>query len=124
MTLVKSMAKTIDRRNNTPERLQQRKTALLLRMRVPAQAVRASFVRQFLTCGKRNCRCRHGAKHGPFFYLVRCDAAGRVRKFLLKTPAQRQTARTAIAAHRKFQRQLAELSEINAELLRRGIAEA
>ena len=45
---------------------------------------------------------------------------GRVRKFLLKTPAQRQQARAGIAAHLELQRQLAELSELNTELLRRG----
>ena len=72
------------------------------------------------TCGKANCRCRRGFKHGPFFYLVQCLGTGRVRKFLLKTPAQRKQARTGIAAHLKLQRQLAELSEINTELLRRG----
>lgn len=42
-----------------------------------------------------------------------------MRKFLLKTPEQRRQARVGIAAHLKYQRQLAELSEINTELLRR-----
>jgi len=44
-----------------------------------------------------------------------------VRKFLLKTPAQRKQARAGIAAHLKLQRRLAALSEINTELLRRGV---
>jgi hypothetical protein len=41
-------------------------------------------------------------------------------KFLLKTPSQRQTAQAGIAHFRQFQEQVEELSQINAELLRRG----
>ncbi|MEI6076928.1 MAG: DUF6788 family protein [Verrucomicrobiota bacterium] len=100
--------------------LQQRKAALLSGCQLSPGLVRASYVRQYLTCGKKNCRCRRGFKHGPFYYLVQCLGTGKVRKFLLKTPAQRQQARAGIAAHLKFQRRLAELSEINTELLRRA----
>jgi hypothetical protein len=82
--------------------------------------LRASYVKQYLTCGKKNCQCQRGFKHGPFYYLVQCLGTGRVRKFLLKTATQRKQARAGIAAHLKLQRQLAELSEINTELLRRG----
>jgi len=101
--------------------LQQRKAALLSGLRLSPDLVRASYVRQYLTCGKKNCCCRRGLKHGPFFYLVQCLGIGQVRKFLLKTPAQRKKARAGIAAHLKLQRRLAELSEINTELLRRGV---
>jgi hypothetical protein len=94
---------------------------LLTQFDPPTGLLRASYVRQYLTCGKKNCRCRRGFKHGPFFYLVQClGRPGRVRKFLLKTPAQRRQARAGIAIHLKFRRRLAELSEINTELLRRG----
>jgi len=100
--------------------LRQHKSALLARLRPSPHVLRASYVKQYLTCGKPNCRCHRGYKHGPFYYLVQCLGTGRVRKFLLKTPAQRNQARTGIAAHLKMHRQLAELSEINTELLRRG----
>jgi hypothetical protein len=100
--------------------LQKRKAALLSGLHLSPDLVRASYVRQYLTCGKKNCRCRRGLKHGPFFYLVQCLGTGKVRKFLLKTPAQRKQARVGIAAHLKLQRRLAELSEINTEILRRG----
>ena len=100
--------------------LRKQKTALLATFRPPTHLLRASYVRQFLTCGKKNCRCQRGFKHGPFYYLVQCLGTGQMRKFLLKTPEQRRQARAGIAAHLKYQRQLAELSEINTELLRRG----
>jgi hypothetical protein len=113
------MAKTLNLREKSLSALQKQKAALLERASVPLDFVRASYVKQYLTCGKTNCRCRRGFKHGPFFYLAQCLGTGRVRKFLLKTVDQRKQARAGIAAHLKFQRQLAELSEINTELLRR-----
>jgi hypothetical protein len=114
------MAKTVDPRKHTIEDLQKRKQTLLKQIFIPPNFVRASYVKQYLTCGKNNCRCRHGFKHGPFYYLVQCLGTCRVRKFLLKTREQQKQARTGIATHLIFQRQLAELSEINTELLRRG----
>jgi hypothetical protein len=114
------MAKTVDSRKHTVEALHKRKQALLKQIFIPPDFVRASYVKQYLTCGKTNCRCRRGFKHGPFYYLVQCLGTGQVRKFLLKTPEQRRQARAGITAHLKYQRQLAELSEINTELLRRG----
>lgn len=112
------MAKTI--RQKTTAALLKRKVVLLAQLDPPADSMRASYVRQYLTCGKRNCRCQRGHKHGPFYYLVQCLGTGRVRKFLLKTPEQRKQARMSIAAYQNHQRRLAELSEINTELLRRG----
>ena len=114
------MVKTEKARRPATDVLRKRKAALLSRIQVPPDQLRASFVSQYLKCGKMNCRCQRGFKHGPFYYLVQCLGPGQVRKFLLKTPAQRKQARAGIAAHLKWQRQLAELSEINTELLRRG----
>jgi hypothetical protein len=114
------MVKTPDLRQVSAAGLQKRKAALLQSLPPLPGLLRASFVTQYLTCGKKNCRCRRGFKHGPFYYLVQCLGTGRVRKFLLKTAAQRKQARAGIAAHLQWQRRLAELSEINTELLRRG----
>jgi hypothetical protein len=44
---------------------------------------------------------------------------GRINKFLLKTAAQQQAAKDGIEGYRQLQEQLEELSQINAELLRR-----
>ena len=100
--------------------LQKRKAALVSTLVVPTHLVRASFVKQYLTCGKKNCRCRRGFKHGPFYYLVQCLDSRKVGKFLLKSAGQKADARTAIAAHTYFYEKLEELSQINTELLRRG----
>ena len=78
---------------------------------------------RFSRCGKANCHCHQGGdKHGPFYYLTQCLAVGKINKFLLKTPAQRQAAQAGIDRFHQFQEQVEELSQINAELLRRGEA--
>jgi hypothetical protein len=49
-------------------------------------------------------------------------APGRVLKFLLKTDAQQQQGRKGVQAYQQLWEGLEELSQINAELLRRGEA--
>ena len=100
--------------------LRQRKRFLLSQIQIRSDSLRASLVERFSRCGKANCHCHHGGnKHGPFYYLTQCLAVGRINKFLLKTDAQQQAARTATEHYRRLQEQLEELSQINAELLRR-----
>jgi hypothetical protein len=100
--------------------LRQRKRWLLARVKIRPDALRASLVERFSPCGKANCRCHHGGeKHGPFYYLTQCLAAGKINKFLLKAAAQQQAARDAIEHYRQLQELLEEISQINAELLRR-----
>lgn len=100
--------------------LRQRKRFLLSQLKIRPDSLRASLVERFSRCGKANCHCHHGGdKHGPFYYLTQCLAVGRVNKFLLKSATQQQSARAAIEHYRQLQEQLEELSQINAELLRR-----
>ena len=100
--------------------LRQRKRFLLSQLKIWPDGLRASLVERFSRCGKANCRCHHGGdKHGPFYYLTQCLAVGKVNKFLLKSAAQQQAARRAIDHYRQLQELLEELSQINAELLRR-----
>ncbi|HZM02204.1 MAG TPA: DUF6788 family protein [Candidatus Saccharimonadales bacterium] len=115
------MAKKFNLKTTSDLDLKQRKSRLLATMHIPSNAIRASKVRQFLTCGKKNCRCHEGRKHGPFHYLVQCMGVGSIRKFLLKTPAQREQAAVCIATYNEFQEQVEELSQLNTELLRRGL---
>lgn len=114
------MAKISDLKSIATSNLLRRKALLLRDAVIPADLIRASYVSQYLTCGKPNCRCRKGHKHGPFRYLVQCLSKGTVRKFLLKTAEHTERAEAAIAAYAKLQARLNELSTINTELLRRG----
>ncbi|NOS71118.1 MAG: hypothetical protein HOP33_14455 [Verrucomicrobia bacterium] len=114
------MAKIFRMQKLSTRWLEKRKVILLEVLCPPPDAIRASYVQQFLTCGKRNCRCQRGHKHGPFHYLVQCVSTGNVTKFLLKTPQTRKQARAGIAAYTEFQERLEELSQLNTELLRRS----
>lgn len=100
--------------------LRQRRRFLLSQIKILPNCLRASLVERFSRCGKSNCHCHHGGdKHGPFYYLTQCLAVGKINKFLLKTPAQQQAAKDGIQSYRQLQEQIEELSQINAELLRR-----
>jgi hypothetical protein len=115
------MAKIHDLARKSTLALRQRKRRLLAQFRPDPDGLRASLVERFSRCGKANCHCqRDGPKHGPFYYLTQCLAVGKINKFLLKTPAQQQAAKAGIAHFRSLQERMEELSQINAELLRRN----
>ncbi|MBM3837328.1 MAG: hypothetical protein FJ398_05070 [Verrucomicrobia bacterium] len=114
------MAKIFNFRRTSTLALRQRKAALWRGLDVPADFLRASYVQRFTTCGKSNCVCAQGQKHGPFYYLASGLAQGHVLKFLLKTPAQQGSAQHGVTAYQQLWEGLEELSQINAELLRRG----
>lgn len=113
------MAKIYTFRRTLTLVLRQRRAFLLRQMTPPSDLLRASYVERFTTCGKPNCICRQGQRHGPFFYLVANLGPGHILKFLLKTPAQQQAAAHGVAAYQQHWERLEELSQINAELLRR-----
>ena len=114
------MARVYSLQRKSTLALRQRKAALRRGLALPPHAIRASVVERFGTCGKPNCACHHGQKHGPYYYLTQCLAPGQVQKFLLKSSAAQQTARAATAAFNRFYDGLEELSQINTELFRRG----
>jgi hypothetical protein len=114
------MARIFELQRKSTLALRLRKSALLRQLHLPPDVLRASYVEQFLTCGKAGCPCHQGQKHGPYYYLTLCLAAGHIRKFLLKAPEQRRQAQAGTAAYARFMEGLEELSQINAELLRRG----
>ncbi len=102
--------------------LRQRKAHLLRTLAVPPEAIHASFLERFLKCGRANCHCHQGQKHGPFFYLSRCLAQRQMRTLLLKEPAHIRQGRQCVEAYQKLLESLDQLSWINWELLRRGEA--
>ena len=115
------MAKIHELARKSTLALRQRKRRLLAQFAPAPDGLRASLVERFSRCGKANCHCRRdGPKHGPFYYLTQCLAVGKINKFLLKTPAQQQAAQAGIAHFRSLQERMEELSQINAELLRRS----
>lgn len=114
------MAKVFRLRRKSVLALRQRKRFLLRSLKIQPDFIRGSFVERYGTCGKANCACRRGKKHGPFYYLTQCLAVGNVQKFLLKDEKRRNEAKIGTDHYKQFLELLEELSQINAELLRRG----
>lgn len=114
------MAKIYHLRRRPTLALRQRRDRLLRSLKLPPDLLRASFVERFTTCGKPNCCCARGQRHGPFYYLAAGLQAGQVRKFLLKSPEQQALARHGVEAYQAFWEGMEELSQINGELLRRN----
>lgn len=102
--------------------LRQRQAKLWRSLQPPVSFIHASLLKRFLKCGRPNCHCRQGQKHGPFFYLNRSLGRGRMFSLLLKSPAQVAQARLSVEAYRQLLDTLDQLSWINLELLRRGTA--
>ena len=114
------VAKICHLRRTSTLALRQRKASLLRHLSVPPDLLRASCVERFTTCGKLNCRCASGQKHGPFYYLVANLGPQHLLKWLLKTPERQAVARAGVAGCQAHWEGLEELSQINLELLRRG----
>jgi hypothetical protein len=114
------VAKIYPLRRTSTLALRQRKAALLRRLVVPPDLLRASYVQRFTTCGKPNCACARGQRHGPFYYLTANLGPGHIVKRLLKSPADQQAAQHGVQGYQAHWEQLEELSQINTELLRRG----
>ena len=117
--LTYNMSKTELQRLSTLA-LRQRKAHLLRSLKLPPDVIHASFLERFLKCGRPNCHCRQGEKHGPFFYLSRCLAKRQMHTLLLKGQAQILQARRSVEAYQKALQAVDQLSEINWELVRRG----
>jgi hypothetical protein len=82
------------------------------------ELLRGAPLTQGRRCGKPGCRCTRGELHGPYIYLSLGRAAGRGR--LLYVPgALLAVVRRRVEASARIETALAEISEINAELLRR-----
>jgi hypothetical protein len=83
------------------------------------ETLRGAALTQGRRCGKPGCRCARGELHGPYTYLSLGRERGRSR--LLYVPATLvEAVRRRVEASARVEVALSEISEINAELLRRG----
>jgi hypothetical protein len=81
--------------------------------------LRGSLSERYLTCGKPDCRCARGERHGPIWYLsVSLDQTH--RRGTTVPAAQLPEVRRGIESYHRVKEHLEKISEINRELLRRG----
>ena len=82
------------------------------------EILRGSLMERYLTCGKPNCRCARGERHGPVWYLsVTLDQAHRTGSTV--PSSQVEQVRRWIENDHRLKERLEKISEINRELLRR-----
>ena len=97
----------------------RKRRAGLTRLLPPLDDIlRGSLTERYLTCGKPDCRCARGKRHGPVWYLsVSLDQSH--RKGTTVPWAQLAQVRRGIESYHRVKEHLEKISEINRELLRR-----
>jgi len=99
--------------------LQNRREGLLKLLPPLREILRGSLTERFLTCGKPDCRCARGERHGPIWYLsVSLDQSHRMGA----TVPSHQIAqvRRGIQSYHRVKEHLEKICNINRELLRRA----
>ena len=81
------------------------------------KVIRATLREIYAPCGKRNCRCKKGFLHGPYYYLA-VRTKGKTKMYYLPNPVLGKKAREGIAQYNKLWSLLCKISEINIRLLR------
>ena len=79
------------------------------------ESVRGSLMAQYKSCGRANCRCSKGSKHGPFFYHVWYVRGRRHKRYVRKADLE-QTKAGIEALRAQMQKRQEEVAEIKAIL--------
>ena len=83
------------------------------------EILRGSLMERYLTCGKPDCKCARGERHGPVWYLsVSLDQAKRTGSTV--PSHQVEQVRRWIENYHHVKERLDKISDINRELLRRA----
>lgn len=102
-------------------KLLARRQLLAGRLSEPERTLRGVLLREGKRCSSAGCHCQRGEPHGPYTYLA-IYTDGRSRTIYVPAAAQ-----TAAAAHlevtQRNEQLLADISQINLELLRRRALE-
>ena len=107
-----------DLRKLSVAQLRARRRRLSTALHNSETTVLGSLVTQGRRCGREGCRCAEGELHGPYVYITLRKPRG--RSGLLYVPAElAELVRERIELTAQLQATLAEISEINLELLSR-----
>lgn len=79
------------------------------------EQLQGSLFTRYGECGKPNCACRAGAKHGPYYVLSTRGKGG--AGFAYLATEQLEEARTHVKGYREFRKGVRRLKRINAELV-------
>jgi hypothetical protein len=85
---------------------------MLLRLR---EQLQGSLFARYGVCGKENCVCRLGRKHGPYYVLS--TRSGGKGGFAYLKGRRAQAARDLVRRYRAFKEGLRRLKKVNAQLV-------
>ena len=98
--------------------LRERRKGVLHRLPNLQQVLRGSLMERYLTCGKGQCKCARGEKHGPVWYLSVTLKPGKTAGMQVP-PEKLAQVREWLENYRKLKEGVETISELNWELLRR-----
>lgn len=98
-------------------RLLERRRKAVQRLQEMAEILRATLLTRMTQCGKPGCKCMHGKKHGPAYYLTVSYGRGKTRQVYIPK-ARKRLAAAWIRNYHRVWAALEEISRINLELLR------
>jgi len=101
--------------------LRARRRRVAARLSDPEVTLRGVLMSKGRRCSSEGCRCRRGELHGPYTYLA-VYADGRSRTVYVPSAVEAAVAEH-VAVTQRNEELLAEVSQINLELLRRRALE-
>lgn len=92
---------------------------LLERMAELTMLIKGSHLERYSTCGRPNCKCHQGQKHGPRSYVV-VYKDKRQRQVYIPV-AQLEAAKHGMEQHEQLEQIVKEITDINLRLMREGV---
>lgn len=98
--------------------LENRRRGLAANLPRAELTLRGTLLQRYVTCGKPDCKCARGERHGPSWYLTVTLAPGRTTGAVVPDE-QLEQVRQWVENYQQMKQDLESISAINRELLRR-----
>lgn len=79
--------------------------------------LKGSMVRYYNVCGKKDCRCKKGKKHGPYLYVSVYE--GKKTRLIYVPRGMESKVREWVGNVRELRKRVSEISRLNVGVLRR-----
>jgi hypothetical protein len=99
------------------KKLEQRRRELVRELVDLSYFLRGSVCEVYRVCGRPDCKCARGEKHGPLYQLTWHDGTSTKTAYIPKRRVQE--ARELVARYDRLKEVIAELAEVNVKIWRR-----
>jgi len=101
------------------KKLKTRRQKLINKAPSLKRVIRGTLRKAYSPCGKKNCKCKKGYLHGPYYYLaVRTE--GKTKMYYLPNNLLKEKVKEGVTQYNKLWKFLCKISEMNIKLLRQG----